>query len=707
MTRSVAVAVMVTAAVLLCAGGGAAQKADIGSQLIDKGLDVPEGLKEIIGSMMVEMRGLKNENAALQNRTQIVEAGLSEAQREISWLKKDRDAFQNKTRVVEAELRKEKKKRMQLSIEVTKVRSALYQFSNKTSTDYKMITVRLGQCETDTHPFIKEMDRRRVQTDACSGQTLVTRVADINAACCSGGHRLLQDASEGCAHLPKHCSATCAPVFIAFQEECEEMMEQAGFDMQQVERLHESCLEQVRVDQGSCGAQIGRRVLQRLDGAAGTAVNTGATAAMIIPLTIITDENTGMLTVLGQNGRRSLQAGAETVQEFRCECGSSTDISACIPMCDESVHGFELLLTIDQSDIRVSCKLHLGLYSWAGAVSEGSYFGEDPNLFLSMLVSGAEGSYHLQLAVSPTVVIAVNLVAGQTAMMRGQADGIVWTYTGIGSAFHVGAGSELQMDSVTVDAASGLAFRIETGGLLTGTPRIQLGAITCSEMDADVPGLDCNQNGLASNSITLVGPIIIPTSGGALSLGSITYNGDVPSEFQDALITGDGEAGFYNLDLSANFRTGTSVTVQSSMHVTISGGDGTPAWTYVGSGDAFAVAAAGSLVISGVAVQGSLSETGGGSLSLQSVAGSISGLAVAESIFAMDAASTATLGGTIRFENAGAVALAGKTIVAGSSLAVSGAGTALSLSNCTLDASVSGHLVLSFSLRGHICDRHL
>eukprot|EP01050_Picozoa_sp_SAG11_P047347 SAG11_NODE_24750_length_368_cov_1.776952_1_plen_38_part_01 len=37
---------------------------------------MPEGLKEIIGSMMVEMGGLKNENAKLQE--------------ELSWLKRDK-----------------------------------------------------------------------------------------------------------------------------------------------------------------------------------------------------------------------------------------------------------------------------------------------------------------------------------------------------------------------------------------------------------------------------------------------------------------------------------------------------------------------------------------------------------------------------------------------------------------------------------------
>ena len=132
------------------------------------------------------------------------------------------------------------------------------------------------------------------------------------------------------------------------------MLEEAGMDMQQVERLHESCLEQLSVDEGTCGAQIGRR-LQRVDNSAGT-FNSGATTAMIIPLTIVTNDRTGQLEVLSQIGRRSLQqgSGAEAVQEFRCECGNGADISACVPVCDEFIHGYELLLTIDQTDLRVS-----------------------------------------------------------------------------------------------------------------------------------------------------------------------------------------------------------------------------------------------------------------------------------------------------------------------------------------------------------------
>eukprot|EP01050_Picozoa_sp_SAG11_P008717 SAG11_NODE_781_length_7193_cov_25.713561_4_plen_130_part_00 len=52
-----------------------------------------------------------------------------------------------------------------------------------------------------------------------------------------------------------------------------------------------------------------------------------------------------------------------------------------------------MLVTIDQTDFRVSCKLHEGVYSWAGASSEGGYIGRDLGAFLSSINSGAAGIY--------------------------------------------------------------------------------------------------------------------------------------------------------------------------------------------------------------------------------------------------------------------------------------------------------------------------
>ena len=87
------VAAMVTLFDLFCAGG-AVEKIDIS---LLTGLDIDPTLKKIIGSMYVDMQG------------------------QIDELKKDKEA-----------LRVELK---EVKIELTEVRSALYQFSNKTKTN--------------------------------------------------------------------------------------------------------------------------------------------------------------------------------------------------------------------------------------------------------------------------------------------------------------------------------------------------------------------------------------------------------------------------------------------------------------------------------------------------------------------------------------------------------------------------------------------
>ena len=294
--------------------------------------------------------------------------------------------------------------------------------------------------------------RRWMQANSCRGESLLVRVTEINAACCNGtddtaGQNVQgsPSSSGACEQLPVQCTPTCAPVFIAFREECVEMLEGAGFVMQQVERLHERCLVQMSTDEGSCGAQIGRR-LQRIDSSSATVVNTGATAAMIIPLTIVKDAQTGMLMAVMGTGRRSLQqGGAQAVQELRCECGSSTDIFTCLPVCDSDIHGFELLLTVDQTDLRVSCKLHRGFFSWAGAVSEGSYFGEDIDLFHSIIVSGAEGMYVVKVLTDPHLTVPFVIHGGQEAVVTVEMiEPAVWGSSGI----TVRAGGSLSMTNV-------------------------------------------------------------------------------------------------------------------------------------------------------------------------------------------------------------------------------------------------------------------
>eukprot|EP01050_Picozoa_sp_SAG11_P008715 SAG11_NODE_781_length_7193_cov_25.713561_2_plen_470_part_00 len=93
----------------------------------------------------------------------------------------------------------------------------------------------------------------RCCADASQCRCGAARASQVTAACCDndGGHRLLQagDGSSCEGGLPMSCAEACAPVFVAFHSECEGMLEAAGFDPWQTERLNEECLAVVSTDQ--------------------------------------------------------------------------------------------------------------------------------------------------------------------------------------------------------------------------------------------------------------------------------------------------------------------------------------------------------------------------------------------------------------------------------------------------------------------------
>ena len=186
----------------------------------------------------------------------------------------------------------------------------------------------------------------------------------------------------------------------------------------------------------------------------------------------------------------------------------------CIPFADEA--------HCDRS------KLHKGLYSWAGAVSEGSYFGDDHDLFLSILIAGAEGSYALNLATSVTVPTTAGLVVGQSASVHGSAAAMrpVWTYaSNQGAAFSVGVGATLEIHQLTVASTSGLAFEIAASSAITmSSLRLQSGdglatSISCAVLATGVgeAGLTCVDTG--QGGAVVGGPLIISTSGAGFGMG--------------------------------------------------------------------------------------------------------------------------------------------------------------------------------------------
>eukprot|EP01051_Picozoa_sp_SAG22_P005804 SAG22_NODE_358_length_11759_cov_39.384563_4_plen_790_part_00 len=432
---------MVTAAFLICAGGGAAQKVDI-SQL--RGLDVPEGLQQFLGAMVTEMRGMEEENAKLQkeqNRTRAVEVELRQenavVRAELEHVKKDKEALENKTRVMEAEsvavrealenktqiiegqLFTEKKYRMQLSIEVTEVRSALYRFSNKTNTDYTSITVRLDQCEADATPFIQEMNRRRAQaTDHCHGTGMQTMLV----VCCpdggGGGHRRELQSGHGCAAFPDTCSVACSAIFNEFYEDCHESMiasmpaaEQADFDS-----FYGACTE---------AAQQAAAALE------------GASPAMIFHVVVVDQEaeqQVAMANGGGGSGSDPSQfgpvnlpptpspssdaGGAVAAKEFRRVC-TTVNLATCVPECNAVTYGFLLSIEIDGRGTVMTCNKMGLLFSWQGQAALGGYIGDDFQAFFSSVVSGAAGTYMSKLMANANINTDLTIQPGQVVVVGG------------------------------------------------------------------------------------------------------------------------------------------------------------------------------------------------------------------------------------------------------------------------------------------------
>ena len=143
---------------------------------------------------------------------------------------------------MEAELRQEN---VAFRVELTEVRSALYQFSNKTKTNIQQITVRLDHCEAKTFAEIMEHRRTQEQSPVCGPEAL----ENMLAVCCDSsgvvghGHRLLQN---GCDSLPPVCSLQCSAQFIFIFENCQGQPLMEGFsaeDMSQWTAFYGQCQE--------------------------------------------------------------------------------------------------------------------------------------------------------------------------------------------------------------------------------------------------------------------------------------------------------------------------------------------------------------------------------------------------------------------------------------------------------------------------------
>jgi hypothetical protein len=88
-------------------------------------------------------------------------------------------------------------------------------------------------------------------------------------------------------------------------------------------------------------------------------------------------------------------SGAHQVQQFAMICPDGATTENCVPPCTEALNGDELLLNIFGEDTRMTCELHLTLYSWVGAAGDGGFIGHDHVIYISSVLSHASGIFSL------------------------------------------------------------------------------------------------------------------------------------------------------------------------------------------------------------------------------------------------------------------------------------------------------------------------
>ena len=400
-------------------------------------LDIDPVLLQFIGNVVIQLQVVEAKNAVelarVQNRTHIVEAQLEQ-------VTKDKAALETKTEIVEAELRHEK-------VKVHDLQTALLELSNRMNGDVQNITLRLDQCEVDTHPFIKEMQtlqRRKMQEEdtLCRGTAMIA----MFAACCpsqGGGHRRFMQSVQGCDALPSTCSADCAPLFIGYFEGCQGIIDDLAPDQRLIfVGFYSDCNE---VEQ------------------AAAAMLEDARPAMIFHVVVMSEAEARQAQIFGGGNAPAQPVGpigplppspspagvAEIAQEFRQVC-TTANLTVCVPQCNRLTYGFLLSIEIDGRGTVMTCNVIDMMYAWVGQASLGGYIGEVFAAFFSSVISGAAGTYMVKMTRNETVHTDLTIEPGQVVVING-GRALLQAPTWGSGGFTVGESASLSLNYMQID----------------------------------------------------------------------------------------------------------------------------------------------------------------------------------------------------------------------------------------------------------------
>ena len=154
------------------------------------------------------------------------------------------------------------------------------------------------------------------------------------------------------------------------------------------------------------------------------------------------------------------------LEQYHAQC-TTANILTCVPACNATTHGYELLATIDGTDTKFSCALANLLFSWVGAAALGGYLGRNVAAFVSAVISGAAGTYVLTFDGDADVGADLVVQPGQNVIISGNADLVEAPSWGTGG-FSVQQFGSLSLTNICLTRTS-LRFTMAnfgSGGLL-------------------------------------------------------------------------------------------------------------------------------------------------------------------------------------------------------------------------------------------------
>ena len=300
------------------------------------------------------------------------------------------------------------------------------------------------------------------QCDVLAVNSMLTVCCSVGGTDGSGHRRQLQG---GCSSFPPNCSPTCAVQFVPLYEGCPSFRDQiAGVGG---EVFFASCNEAAAQAAAMNRMQPLEVRMYRIS-VSSSPEAAGNQAGMFLPDGGSTDPTIspiiGPLPELPTPGDGHGGSSAD-VEQFHAQC-TTANVLTCVPACNMTTHGYELLATIDGTDTKFSCSISNLLFSWVGAAALGGFLGSNAVAFVSAVISGAAGTYMLTLVEGANVVVDLVIQPGQHVIITGDSsmsEAPLWGSAG----FEVRELASLSLEHISLEKLSVIGQAVGQRGELS------------------------------------------------------------------------------------------------------------------------------------------------------------------------------------------------------------------------------------------------